>query len=689
MRVGVGTFGPAARRTLVFAVVMALAVTVGEPHSAPDDPNRAGFPLSWLTDLLGPPAAVAAPPLPPTPQQQAGTAAGRSHYVGSNATKAGGGSGKAPGKGIGELDQFAPHDPVDGGTTTTPPIAGHFNPATSKRLASASTATQDIYQNADSTYTRRLHENPVNFRAADGSWAPIDTDLRVRGNGRLSQGANSLTIEVAATADSADLVSIRIDDKRRFAYRMAGAAHANAIVTDSRATYHDVQPGVDLELHTLADGVKETLVLHGADAPVSWVFPLQLQGLTARVEPDGSVAVVDETGAVVGAIPVGYMWDSNVDPRSGESPESRDVSYELITVDGGPALRVSIDAARLADPARVFPVKVDPTFNYLGTSATTYAHTQNPGNNSGRTTLKVGTSDGGASIKAASYLKFDGFGTVFANTHVTSARLNLFDVWAYNCTSGHTWSVNRVTSAWTPGGVTSYPGPSYDSQAIVSSNQVAAAASCSNTSLNPAVGTWMYADLSGATFDAWVRGGANNGLAITASLTDSTAWKQFASRNTVNPPYLDVTYTLNTGPVLNAQYPADNANVPTLTPELMATATDPDNWPGSGLSYNFVVYKTEGATPTQIADSGWIGTGSWVVPSGRDVPGRPRRRVRPQRRRYLHPAGRPVRHPHTDRRRGRCLHAHRQVRHRLPLRPDRRRLRLGASDLHRSQATCA
>jgi hypothetical protein len=56
MRVGVGTFGPAARRTLVFAVVIALAVTVGEPHSAPD-PNRAGFPLSWLTDLLGPPAA--------------------------------------------------------------------------------------------------------------------------------------------------------------------------------------------------------------------------------------------------------------------------------------------------------------------------------------------------------------------------------------------------------------------------------------------------------------------------------------------------------------------------------------------------------------------------------------------------------------------------------------------------------
>lgn len=40
----------------------------------------------------------------------------------------------------------------------------------------------------------------------------------------------------------------------------------------------------------------------------------------------------------------------------------------------------------------------------------------------------------------------------------------------------------------------------------------------------------------------WTHGGANNGLTIRASESDSYGWKKFAGRNSANPPYLEITY---------------------------------------------------------------------------------------------------------------------------------------------------
>ena len=39
--------------------------------------------------------------------------------------------------------------------------------------------------------------------------------------------------------------------------------------------------------------------------------------------------------------------------------------YEITTVDGGPALRLTVERGWLTDPARVFPVTVDPTNNHM------------------------------------------------------------------------------------------------------------------------------------------------------------------------------------------------------------------------------------------------------------------------------------------------------------------------------------
>lgn len=64
-------------------------------------------------------------------------------------------------------------------------------------------------------------------------------------------------------------------------------------------------------------------------------------------------------------------------------------------------------------------------------------------------------------------------------------------------------------------------------------------------------------------------------------------------------------------PQIDAQYPPTGYATPTLAPELLVAAHDPDST--AALSYNFLVYNSSG---TKISDSGWIASRTWVVPAG-------------------------------------------------------------------------
>ena len=154
------------RRRLAFVVVAVMALVVAAPPADVAAIGSRSWPIAWLRSLL-PAAAWSAPP---TPVQQTGTARGGSHYVAAEATRAGRGVGRPRGKGIGELDPYQPHERATRPVTTG--LAGNrdrFDPTTSRRIASAASATSDVYQNADGSYTRRISLQPLNFRAPDGS----------------------------------------------------------------------------------------------------------------------------------------------------------------------------------------------------------------------------------------------------------------------------------------------------------------------------------------------------------------------------------------------------------------------------------------------------------------------------------------------------------------------------------------
>ncbi|MFD3566164.1 LamG-like jellyroll fold domain-containing protein [Streptomyces sp. NPDC058667] len=548
-----------------------------------------------------------------TPDQQGGTARGKSHHASADATSLEGEAGRKPGKGKGELDPFE-RETDRPGTSKTGVARGDaksFDARTSKRDANRSTATSDFYVNADGSTTVRHFAGRTNFKGADGSWKPIDTRLTEDTDGRLQQRANSLDVEFAPDAADEQLASVDFGAGRSLAYALKDAAKSEpTVAANGTVTYPGVLPETDVQLVPLAEGFKENIVLRSPQAANSWTFPLAVKGLTPRIAADGDVEFTDANGKVVATIPHAFMEDSKIDPRSGDPAQSRAVTYDLVTVDGEQALRMTADRAWLDDPARVYPVTVDPT---VTASNSTYTQNTIGGDHSTETQIKVGSYDSGTN-KTNSFLQFSSLGTTLAGKRVTAATLNVYALWSSTC-AAQSFSVHPVTQAWTPSGVTSYPGPAFG--AAMGSATPAPGASCSNTANSASVGVKMPVALNTTWFNQVAGGAANHGLALTAPTNDMLHWKKFHSDNSATAgfrPALDLTYTANTAPQVNASYPPENFQANSLQPELLVYASDADKGP-SPLSYTFEVY--DGETNAFVVGSAAQTKSNWKIPAGK------------------------------------------------------------------------
>ncbi|GLY01344.1 LamG-like jellyroll fold domain-containing protein [Actinoplanes sp. NBRC 101535] len=630
------------RIAVLSAIVLAL--TVGAPVGAVEKPE---LPVSWLLSLLEARPLLAGPP--PAPEQQEGSAEGRDATY--DDTKEPGGAGRAATPVKNALDAYEPYDPNKPKKTTGEIVEG-FDEKTSEQDESLSTQRSEVFDNADGSVTTKTYPRPVNFQDGDGEWKPIDVDLERQSDGRLHAAANSLETSVAtaveipeavtpapsaspsespsaapspsetpeaeAEAETGTLLSnLELPTGESVGYSLVGAAPVTARVDGNVATYPGILPQTDLELETFDSGIKETMVLQSPQAANSWIFPLTLKGLTPRAAADGGIELLNKDGKAVAWFPRGSMKDSLVDPKSGSPAESTAVAFEIIEYQGGSALKVEADRAWLNDPARVYPVRVDPT-QTTGTTGDVMIDNDSSTDNNGDN-LPVGTYNGGTT-KARSFIHFDDFATDgFKGKRITAAKLKLYLTWAYSCDTDRVFQVRESTEKWTVADLATKTSvsqsPSY-SAAIGTLTVTDPGAACTNSAANRSVGKWVTVNLDAAVIDGWSKGEANYGLALTASETDSYAWKRFTSANHSSgtyKPVLELTYSNNVLPQVNVRYPANNAVLSTLTPELLAKGSDADKWPNKGLTYVFTVLDTDGKT---IVTSPAV-TGAWTVPAGK------------------------------------------------------------------------
>ncbi|WP_435061431.1 LamG-like jellyroll fold domain-containing protein [Amycolatopsis thermoflava] len=495
--------------------------------------------------LPGTPAALAASGS--VPQQEWGTAEGRSHDAQSEATSAitgAGGHNAKPAPGLAPDERFPSPGLSDAevGRTTVQvgapeaeePAEG-FNAATSREDVSKRSADRQLFRNADGTMTLRKYQSREFYQKPDGSWDRIDSTL-VDDRGVWRTRADSSTKRFADQADESQVVSVQLDGGTSLAYGVADAAPAEAQVTGDVVNYREVRPGADLELQAVPAGAKETIVLKDPTAPAVWEFPLQLNGLTAALDTAGAVQLTDAAGTVQAVIPPGFMEDSAINPLSGEGARSTGVTYALVGDPAHPVLRVTLDQAWLADPGRVFPVKVDPSVLKYS-NGTTFVQSPYNSDHSGDPNLSVGTYNGGAN-KAAAYLKFDSVSSDLAGMYILGAKLWMFETYAYSC-QARPVTIHPVTAGWSVGGAKTYPGPAFGAA-------IAEASFAHGYDPGTCGSSWVSIDLGNAGRDllhGWTHGAPNNGLTVRASETDTYGWKKFASAATPNAPYLDVTFT--------------------------------------------------------------------------------------------------------------------------------------------------
>jgi RHS repeat-associated protein len=591
------------------ALVATLTLLTATLSSAPP-PVRGHWPLLRLpsrTGLFGS-ARPGRPDWKGVPQQADGSATGRSHDASAAATRAAAAAGHPRGKGAGELPAYTPP-----GRKITPglsaPAKKGFDPKTSTRNAAKSTATTTYYDNPDGSHTRKFSLGTVNYRDSQGNWQAIDTNLWSSA-GRWRQRANGTDVQFAGTADDPNLVSFDLDSAHGFSYALRGAASVTGQAKGDTLTFPAALPHTDLRMWPTAGGTHEDLILRSADAAASWTFPLNLRGLTAKAGAAGTVALVDDAGTTRVNFPAGYAYDSKFDPKTGESATTRAVTYQLRPDGDHTDLVMNLDAAWLHDPARVFPVTVDPSAGYM--PLTTYVETGITADHSSELWTKIGSYDSGPG-SAKTLMQFPDMGIDGSHVTVTAAQLDLYVIWANGCPNAERFDVAAVTQPWNPATATTYPGPTLG--ASIGSLTQATPFACGNTQPDPMEGDPVQVALSTATFQAWANGTSPDyGLGIYASTTDSLHWKYFASMNAGGfaPPDLELTYTGTILPQVVSQAPANGTPVNTLTPLLSAVGTM-DYSKTSPVKFDFQVFNSAGV---KVADSGLV-NGAYTVPAGK------------------------------------------------------------------------
>lgn len=480
-----------------------------------------------------------------------------------------------------------------------------------ERTASSKTFATD----EGGVFETRLFGAPVHFQDR-GEWVEIDTDLVPAAGGRLESEANAFGLSVADEAGDPELVRVELGEGASVAWGIDGVEEASPgsggrgsaggpgarSVDGAVAEFEEVLPGVDLVVESTPSGVKEDLVLADASAPTVFEFPLSLEGVQA-VAAGGGVEFRDAEGVVVGTVPAGFMVDA-------ADALSEDVTMTLVGDEDDPVLRVEIDADWLADPDRVFPVRVDPTVRLdTGVDDTHVRSSLQDTDFSGHPWLVSGrTSDG---VLNRSLMQFDTAG--LDGKTVNWATLNLYNNYSRICTPS-TVTVKEVTQEWT-GSSVHWPGPA--TGAVVGSTTAAKGGpDCAPGWLSIRVSQVVREWASGAKTD--------NGFAVVADESTADGYKRYASAEDGDGvgPYLLVNwresllgnlgyYTMNTAPLTDRlQMHANPANGNLL---LEAADLRLPGVAGTDLTVGRYYNSRE-----DVEREGMTGTG-WALGVGQDV----------------------------------------------------------------------
>lgn len=306
-------------------------------------------------------------------------------------------------------------------------------------------------------------------------------------------------------------------------------------------------------------------------------FNLTTVGLSVQDVAD-SVLLNNSLGQQVFSIPHMFMYDSSGSPESLEPARSEDIALNLSS-QGGLTLTASADADWLLDPARVYPVTIDPTtINDRRPNLDTFVQSNISGGQSASAELKSGYYTGAeGTFTAQSLLKFD-LGDIPSGSTINAATLQLFENHSYSC-NARTVEIRRVDGSWGSSVNWSTKPPLAANIAASANVAYGYGSSCPGQRVNFNVQSVV---------DYWKNTAAvNYGFGVkAANESDTYGWKKWASDEATHTPWLDVTYTEvdTTGPgapaITSTSHALDAWSCDTTADFSWSTPSDPSGIAG-------------------------------------------------------------------------------------------------------------
>lgn len=489
--------------------------------------------------------------------------------------------------------------------------------------------TSTTWVNPDGSLTSELAAGPTRFRRS-GQWVDIDEAFTRRSDGSVAARAHpgDLRLGKAGGVRPGSLAAAKAVSSRPLVSLTAGGRSIGLgwrgglpepVLDGQRATYAEVVPGSDLVIQSAPTGFEQFLVVRqrpAAGADMSFTLPVAAPGVTVT-PADGGVLFVDAaSGRTVAMMPAPVMWDATVDPASGDHPRQAPVRMDVVARGSTVELRVTPDAAFLADPATTYPVTVDPTTTTLSDAFDTWVQNGYTSDLSTSTEMRVGApSTNGAANRA-----FVNWNTApIKSALVSSATLQLWNLSSGACSRG--WQVWSTGLAGTATRWSAQPAWYSDPPPVTTT------ATKGGACATPA--GWVTADVTTMVGQWASAAAATTGMGLRASSeTDATYYKRFFTANysATYAPRMVVTYNyrpltstnLQAGPPFFAT--GGTYYVDTTTPTLRATTGDANN---DSVRATFQVF--DGATQVASANSAYVPAGqvaSATIPAGALVNGK-------------------------------------------------------------------
>lgn len=225
-----------------------------------------------------------------------------------------------------------------------------------------------------------LVSSPEPVRAnRNGKWVPVDTTLHRNVDGSFAPAApayGNVTLSGGGTAP----LAVTTSGATTYTVSWLTSLPAPTIQGDT-ATYANVLPGVDLEASaTVTGGFSEVLVVHDARAAANPALakldlPTKVAGGRAV---DGEAGGVEVRGGNTLTASTPFMWDSNISVPAQTTSKAKLAPDASNTSHAGQAARIAPiqthasdgnltlmpDKRLLTDKSTVFPVYLDPSFNW-------------------------------------------------------------------------------------------------------------------------------------------------------------------------------------------------------------------------------------------------------------------------------------------------------------------------------------